>query len=164
MKLYTKTGDSGQTSVIGGTVAKHDIRVEAYGTIDEANAFVGQAISQLDQDLFSKLVSELVTIQHELFDCGSDLASIKPQQYKATNEMVDRLEAQIDAHSAEAPKIERFILPGGAEAAATLHICRTVTRRAERQVSALQETASINPLVLTYLNRLSDYFFLLLQG
>ncbi|WP_100372648.1 cob(I)yrinic acid a,c-diamide adenosyltransferase [Bacillus sp. FJAT-45037] len=162
MKLYTRTGDEGKTSVIGGRLFKDDVRVEAYGTTDELNSFVGQAVTQLDKKLFSDILAELEKIQHELFDCGGDLAMLTASEkhpYKAKQEMVDFLEERIDAYIKEAPALERFILPGGAPAAATLHVCRTVTRRAERLATKLQSESETNPIVLKYLNRLSDYFF-----
>ncbi|MBU8689101.1 cob(I)yrinic acid a,c-diamide adenosyltransferase [Priestia megaterium] len=160
MNIYTKTGDKGQTSLIGGRVNKDDIRVEAYGTIDELNGFVGQAIYQLDETILKDVKDELVTIQHELFDCGSDLAFAKDDHpYKVTNDMISVLEKRIDVYMSEAPPIERFILPGGTPTATTLHICRTITRRAERLVVGVQREHKINVAVLQYLNRLSDYFF-----
>jgi cob(I)alamin adenosyltransferase len=162
MKLYTRTGDEGKTSVIGGRLSKDDIRVEAYGTTDELNSFVGQAVTQLDKELFSDILAELEKIQHELFDCGGDLAMLKVSEerpYKAKQDIVDFLEERIDVYIKEAPELERFILPGGSAAAATLHVCRTVTRRAERLATRLQQEAQTNPIVLKYLNRLSDYFF-----
>lgn len=162
MRLYTRTGDKGQTSVKGGRVSKDDIRVEAYGTIDELNCFVGQAAAvagatgQLDE-----LVQELVEIQQELFDCGSDLAFADPEgrQFKMSEEPVVRLENWIDAHIEASPVITRFILPGGSEVSALLHVCRTVCRRAERRVVTLAAGAAINEAVQKYINRLSDYFF-----
>ncbi|MDT8860064.1 cob(I)yrinic acid a,c-diamide adenosyltransferase [Alkalihalobacillus sp. MEB130] len=162
MKLYTRTGDEGKTSVIGGRLDKDDTRVIAYGTTDELNSFIGQAITQLDDENFSDIKMELTKIQHELFDCGGDLAMIKASEkhpYKANQAMIDFLETRIDVYIEEAPELEKFILPGGAAAAATLHICRTITRRAERYVTRLQREAEINTIVLKYLNRLSDYFF-----
>jgi cob(I)alamin adenosyltransferase len=160
MNIYTKTGDKGKTSLIGGRVDKDDLRVEAYGTIDELNSFVGQAIYQLDEKELAGLREELVNIQHELFDCGSDLAFAKQgHPYKVNEEMITQLESKIDAYMNEAPPIERFILPGGTPAAATLHICRTIARRAERLVVTVQKTHPINEAVMQYLNRLSDYFF-----
>jgi cob(I)alamin adenosyltransferase len=163
MKLYTRTGDEGKTSVIGGRLDKDDTRVVAYGTTDELNSFVGQVIAQLEDSLFPDIKGELVKIQHELFDCGGDLAMMKASEkypYKAKQEMIDFLEERIDEYIQEAPQLERFILPGGSLAASTLHVCRTVTRRAERYVTRLhRETDEINPIVLKYLNRLSDYFF-----
>ncbi|MEB1808689.1 MAG: cob(I)yrinic acid a,c-diamide adenosyltransferase [Bacillaceae bacterium] len=162
MRLYTRTGDEGKTSVVGGRLTKDDTRVIAYGTTDEVNCFVGQAITQLDPELFEDIINELVKIQHELFDCGGDLAMLKATEtrpFKAKEEMVVFLEERIDEYIKEAPELERFILPGGSPAAATIHVCRTVTRRAERYVSRLQRESETNPIVLKYLNRLSDYFF-----
>ncbi|WP_449619628.1 cob(I)yrinic acid a,c-diamide adenosyltransferase [Robertmurraya sp. Marseille-Q9965] len=161
MKLYTRTGDKGQTSIIGGRVDKDDIRVEAYGTVDEVNCFVGQAITELDETLFKDVLSDLEKIQHELFDCGGDLANVtKKREPKLTEEAITYLESKIDKLIVEAPELERFILPGGAKAAASIHIARTVTRRAERLVVSLMKADDTTPVVcLQYLNRLSDYFF-----
>lgn len=162
MRIYTRTGDKGQTGVIGGRVDKDDIRVEAYGTVDELNCFVGQTISVLSGDKFADLKADLQLIQHELFDCGSDLALLKQElrPYKVTAEMVDRLEAWIDKYDAETPDITRFILPGGSMASSLLHVCRTVCRRAERRVVTLSKSTDIiNDEVRRYLNRLSDLFF-----
>lgn len=160
MKLYTRTGDEGKTSVIGGRLDKDHIRVEAYGTTDELNSFVGLAVTKLEQPLFPDILGELEKIQHELFDCGGDLALVSTKYpYKATDDMVTFLEERIDAYIVEAPELEKFILPGGSEAAAIVHVCRTVTRRAERLVVQLQKIDETNPIVLKYLNRLSDYFF-----
>jgi cob(I)alamin adenosyltransferase len=165
MNLYTRTGDKGETSVIGGRVAKDDARVEAYGTIDECNAFVGLAICQLEDDRFGEryadLRSQLRQVQHELFDCGSDLSYVRPGKlgYKVTEEMAARLESWIDQLDGEAPPLKRFILPGGSPASAALHVCRTVCRRAERRVVTLGKQREINWQVAVYLNRLSDYFF-----
>ncbi|AFC33039.1 YvqK [Paenibacillus mucilaginosus 3016] len=161
MRIYTRTGDAGQTGVIGGRVDKDDVRVEAYGTTDELNCFVGQAIGFLDPQRDADLAADLLEIQHEIFDCGSDLALLKQElrPYKVTAEMVDRLEAWIDKYDAETPDIKRFILPGGSLASSTLHVCRTVCRRAERRVVTLARTQPINDEVRRYLNRLSDFFF-----
>lgn len=161
MKIYTKTGDQGKTSLIGGRVSKDHIRVEAYGTIDELNSFVGKAATELDPDKFPDILEDLETIQHELFDCGGDLANVmKERKYKLQEVSVEKLEKRIDALSEELPPLKRFILPGGAPAAATLHIARTVTRRAERQVVKLMnEEKDVPEVVQKYLNRLSDYFF-----
>lgn len=164
MRLYTRTGDKGQTSIIGGRVEKDDIRVEAYGTVDEVNCFVGLAISQLDKDQFKDILEDLEKIQHELFDCGGDIASIvNDRPVKLQEEGITFLEKRIDELIEKTPPIERFILPGGTEAAATVHIARTVTRRAERLVVSLMrgEENSALDLSLRYLNRLSDYFFAL---
>ncbi|PSL50448.1 cob(I)alamin adenosyltransferase [Salsuginibacillus halophilus] len=160
MKLYTKGGDHGQTSIIGGRRDKDDIRIEAYGTVDELNSFVGLAAAELDVELTPDVAQELINIQHELFDCGSDLATIKdgvPE--KVTPEMIEALEKRIDAYTEEAPALERFILPGGSKASAHLHASRTIARRAERIVTALLKEEETNLEVMKYLNRLSDYFF-----
>ena len=161
MRIYTRTGDKGQTSIIGGRVDKDDVRVEAYGTVDEVNCFVGQAVTQLEPELFQDIRDDLEKIQHELFDCGGDLANVtKKREPKLTNEAIVYLEARIDAFIEEAPELERFILPGGSSGAATLHIARTVTRRAERLVVKLmKEDSGLSELPLQFLNRLSDYFF-----
>lgn len=163
MRLYTRTGDKGQTSIIGGRVDKDDIRVEAYGTVDEVNCFVGQAVTELDESLFKDVLSDLEKIQHELFDCGGDLANVtKKREPKLTEEAITYLESKIDELIVEAPELERFILPGGAKASASIHIARTVTRRAERLVVSLMKADDTTPVVcLQYLNRLSDYFFAL---
>lgn len=161
MRIYTRTGDAGQTGVIGGRVDKDDVRVEAYGTVDELNCFVGQAMGFLDPATCADLLADLLEIQHELFDCGSDLALLKQElrPYKVTAEMVDRLEAWIDKYDAETPDIKKFILPGGVQASSALHVCRTICRRAERRVVTLARTQPINEQVRRYLNRLSDLFF-----
>jgi cob(I)alamin adenosyltransferase len=163
MRIYTRTGDKGQTSIIGGRVDKDDIRVEAYGTVDEVNSFVGQAMVELEAGLFQDVLEDLEKIQHELFDCGGDLASVsEKRQLKLQQESITYLETRIDEFINEAPKLERFILPGGTKPAATIHIARTVTRRAERFVVTLVKTEeNVAPLTLQYLNRLSDYFFAL---
>jgi len=161
VKIYTRTGDKGETAIIGGRVGKDDIRVEAYGTVDELNGFVGKTITELDKDLFSDVLDDLVQIQHELFDCGGDLASIsKKRKNKLKEEMVTYLEEKIDVYSKETPEIERFILPGGTKPAATVHIARTIARRAERLIVVLMKQDNTLPsVILQYLNRLSDYFF-----
>lgn len=161
MKLYTKTGDTGKTSIIGGRVDKDHLRVEAYGTMDELNSFIGKAITELDATIFADMLEDLTAIQHELFDGGGDLANVmKERHYKLTEEAIIVLEQRIDVLSEEAPPLEKFILPGGTPAAATLHIARTIARRAERQtVSLMKEIDDVSPIVQKYLNRLSDYLF-----
>lgn len=163
MRIYTRTGDKGKTSIIGGRVDKDDIRVEAYGTVDEINCFVGQAMLELDSSLFKDVLEDLERIQHELFDCGGDLASISEKRpIKLTGEAVADLESRIDAFIEEAPELEKFILPGGTKPAASIHIARTVTRRAERlTVSLMKADENVSAASLQYLNRLSDYFFAL---
>lgn len=162
MKLYTKTGDKGTTSLIGGRVSKDHVRVEAYGTIDELNSFIGKVVTELDASKFQDIIADLETIQHELFDCGGDLANVmKERKYKLQEASVETLEKRIDALSDEVPPLKRFILPGGAPAAATFHIARTVARRAERQVVTLMnEVEDVPGVVQKYLNRLSDYLFI----
>ncbi|WP_308635621.1 cob(I)yrinic acid a,c-diamide adenosyltransferase [Paenibacillus silvisoli] len=161
MKLYTRTGDGGDTSVKGGRVRKDDSRVEAYGTVDELNSFVGQTAAVAAREGLNELVAELLEIQQELFDCGSDLAFADPsgRDLKLADSSAVRLESWIDAHTAASPAIARFILPGGSEVSALLHVCRTVCRRAERRIVTLSAEVPVHPPVKTYMNRLSDYFF-----
>lgn len=161
MKIYTRTGDKGQTGIIGGRVEKDDLRVEAYGTVDELNGFVALAQAELDIEKNKDIAEDLIKIQHELFDLGGDLASVvekRPDKMKP--EMITYLEEQIDRYTEEAPALEKFILPGGSKASATLHVVRTITRRSERLVvSLMKQDATTSELALQYLNRLSDYFF-----
>ena len=161
MKLYTKTGDTGKTSIIGGRVDKDHARVEAYGTIDELNSFIGKAVTELDKGIFADILADLEAIQHELFDGGGDLANVmKNRVYKLTEAPIEVLEQRIDKLAEEAPALTKFILPGGSPASATLHIARTITRRAERQtVTLMREVEDVSPVVQKYLNRLSDYLF-----
>ncbi|MDQ0428284.1 cob(I)alamin adenosyltransferase [Planomicrobium stackebrandtii] len=161
MKIYTKTGDKGQTSLIGARTDKDAPRVEAYGTIDEVNSFIGKAMTELAPDKYADLLEDLEAIQNELFDCGGDLADVRKEpNYKMTEGPVEVLEQRIDQLMEEPPLLERFILPGGSPAAATLHIARTITRRAERQTVTLMRSGEDFPLVVQrYLNRLSDYLF-----
>ncbi|MCU6710315.1 cob(I)yrinic acid a,c-diamide adenosyltransferase [Paenibacillus sp. J5C_2022] len=161
MRLYTKTGDKGETSLIGGRVRKDDVRVETYGTIDELNSFVGAAAAEaMKHPELEEMASMLMDIQQELFDCGSDLAYAKKgAPFKMNEEPSIRLEQWIDRYIAEAPEITRFILPGGSLAASQLHVCRTVCRRAERRAVTLAGEHDVNEHVVIYLNRLSDFFF-----
>ncbi|WP_394121370.1 cob(I)yrinic acid a,c-diamide adenosyltransferase [Planococcus donghaensis] len=161
MKIYTKTGDKGQTSLIGARTDKDAPRVEAYGTIDEVNSFIGKAMTELAPETYADLLTDLEAIQNELFDCGGDLADVRKEpNYKMTEEPVEVLEKRIDELMEEPPLLERFILPGGSPAAATLHIARTITRRAERQtVTLMRAGEDFPPVVQRYLNRLSDYLF-----
>lgn len=162
MKIYTRTGDQGETSIIGGRVSKKSVKVEAYGTVDEANSVLGVAIANLPE-VGQGLREELENIQHCLFDCGSDLSMKQGLEerkpYKVKEEAVHDLEARIDAYVEETPDLEKFILPGGSIASAYFHHARTVVRRAERQVVELSHEEKVNPYVLQYLNRLSDYLF-----
>ncbi|WP_040227578.1 cob(I)yrinic acid a,c-diamide adenosyltransferase [Bhargavaea cecembensis] len=161
MGIYTRTGDTGKTALIGARVFKDDLRVEAYGTTDELNSFIGKAMTELPEGEFVDLLEDLETIQHELFDCGGDLANVtEKRQEKLQPESIDRLEKRIDELMEEAPPLERFILPGGSGPSATLHIARTVARRAERQIVRLMNSGEAIPETgLRYINRLSDYLF-----
>ncbi len=164
MKIYTKAGDTGQTALIGGRrVSKADLRIDAYGTIDELNAWMGlvrdQVINQYRRDL-------LKAIQDQLFIIGSTLA-IDPDHTSRLHlpalqlSDIQQLEEAIDRMDAVLPPLRAFILPGGHQAVSYCHLARTVCRRAERLVAALSETTPVEPLVLQYLNRLSDYLFVL---
>lgn len=166
MKIYTRHGDKGKTQIIGSAmVDKDDTRVEAYGTVDELNSWIGYTAANLNQAT-ANLQSELEEIQQLLFDVGRDLATPATDQkhdYVFTTAIADQqtkwLEDRIDAYVAATPTIDRFILPGGSPQAAALHVARTITRRAERCIVALQGQAAINPNTLVFINRLSDYFF-----
>lgn len=160
MQIYTGVGDKGQTKIAGNyTVSKDSIRVEAYGTVDELNSFVGKAASL--KEVWPELSKELYQIQQYLFDCGNDLAisNTKKYSYRVNEEMVQWIEEVIDNYSEEPPPVESFILPGGTSLAAEMHICRTITRRAERRIVSFQKDKEANPYVLKFMNRLSDYFF-----
>jgi len=163
MKIYTKTGDKGQTSLIGGTrVPKHHLRVEAYGTVDELNAHIGLLRSY---PISEQLIKELISIQELLFAIGAVLASdperSKMSLYQLQESDLKFLEDAIDRMESELPALKHFILPGGDPAAAQCHIARCVCRRAERFVVHLGEISVVEPLVISYLNRLSDYLFVL---
>lgn len=161
VKIYTKTGDKGKTSLIGARVRKDDLRVEAYGTTDELNSFIGKAMTELDAQKFQDILTDLEAIQNELFDAGGDLSVVlEERNYKLSEASIEQLELRIDVLMEEAPPLERFILPGGSPAAATLHIARTVARRAERRtVTLMNEQDDVPTTVIRYLNRLSDYLF-----
>jgi cob(I)alamin adenosyltransferase len=159
MKVYTKTGDSGQTSLIGGKrVSKANLRVNAYGTLDEINAFVGVAVEWLEEN--EVLAKELKHIQQKLFDCGTDLANPDPTvTYLISKEDVEWLEEKIDVHAKLLPPFKYFVLPGGSKGASYLHLARTVVRRGEREIIKLSLEEEMNQEVLQWVNRLSDYFF-----
>lgn len=161
MILYTKTGDKGLTRLIGGTqVSKDCKRVEAYGTVDELNSLIGYIISEMD--CFAEVKNELEEIQQYLFDCGTDLATqYGVREYIFSENATEWLEKRIDFYSVIPPEIETFIIPGGTKLASLIHMARTVTRRCERLVVSLSNTADINENVLKFLNRLSDYLFAL---
>ncbi len=162
-RIYTRGGDTGETSLTDGSrVKKHDLRVEAYGTVDEANAAVGLARLHTE----GEADAILARIQNDLFDLGADL-STPEEGRKAAGALrilpaqVERLEREIDALNAELLPLESFVLPGGTPASAYLHLARTVVRRAERIVTALAESTPINQEALKYLNRLSDHLFVM---
>lgn len=159
MKIYTKTGDDGTTALFsGGRVAKTDIRVEAYGTVDEINSILGVVLAHQPD-----AAEWLITLQNQLFQLGADLATPLDAKSEWIVRMdqagIDWLEARIDEMTAELEPLKQFILPGGCLAAAHLQVARTVCRRAERITAAAQAETAINPLTLIYLNRLSDFLF-----
>lgn len=163
-KVYTKCGDDGTTSLIGGVrVKKTNARIEAYGTVDELSAQLGMLASFM-KDGSDKDV--IVRTQRNLFTVGAYLATDKTQtplapSYTLDQEEVEALEREIDGILAQIPQQTAFILPGGCHEAAIAHVCRTVCRRAERRIFFLAETTKISPAVLQYINRLSDYLFVL---
>lgn len=164
MRIYTKTGDKGETSLYaGGRVKKSAPRVEAYGTLDEANACIGMAIAAMPQDReLEALRQELAKVQRDLFCAGAQLASNSDQlpKWHLVDADVLALEAGIDRMDAVLPALTTFILPGGHPAGAGLHVARTVTRRAERlAVDLVERGERVDPIVVAYLNRLSDYLF-----
>ena len=162
-RIYTKGGDSGQTSLgDGARVAKHDPRVAAYGTVDEANAAVGLARLHAAGELDALLAR----VQNDLFDLGADLC--RPEQaeekgpvLRVSADQVERLEREIDEINERLAPLNSFVLPGGTPAAAYLHLARTIARRAERELTALAELEALNPEAVRYINRLSDLLFVL---
>ena len=168
-RVYTRKGDSGETSLAGGQrVQKDSPRLEAYGTVDELNAFVGAARATLgtledDDSRLEELTSILLRVQHELFNLGSILATlpedVHPKQARITKAEISQLEVEIDRMNAGLPYLRSFVLPGGSRLNAELHVCRTVCRRAERLVVALARAEAVPPEAVRYLNRLSDAFF-----
>lgn len=170
MKIYTKTGDKGTTALFGGTrVPKHNLRIESYGTVDELNSYIGLI---RDQQIDSKTIESLLKIQNELFTLGAMLATPLEKEIlksgkqrlnipKITALSIEYLEKEMDTMNLELPQMTNFILPGGNQTVSFCHIARCVCRRAERLATALNENEVINPDVLTYLNRLSDYLFVL---
>lgn len=162
-KVYTLTGDKGTTSLVGGQrVAKDDIRVEAYGTVDELNAHIGQVVNAI-KGTMPEVENLLFKVQNKLFNVGAYLATEQTDDqspvYGLQEDDIKAVEAMIDALDEELPPMRGFILPGGTRLSALCDICRTVTRRAERRVVTLASQAPVNPLVLRFLNRLSDFFF-----
>ncbi|MDJ0949499.1 MAG: cob(I)yrinic acid a,c-diamide adenosyltransferase [Alphaproteobacteria bacterium] len=162
-KIYTRGGDTGETSLgDGNRVAKHDRRVAAYGTVDEANAVIGLARLHTEGQ-----VDEILgRVQNDLFDLGADLCTpeVEDPKYpplRIAAAQVERLEAEIDRLNADIPPLSSFILPGGSQASAWLHLARTVARRAERLITDLAAGETVNPHAIQYINRLSDHLFVL---
>lgn len=164
MKIYTKTGDKGETSLFGGErVPKYHDRIEAYGTIDELNSVIGLAVAETTD---STILGVLKEIQNDLFTLGADLATPREKRDKTivpdiTEDHVKNLEKLIDGFSEQLPELKNFILPGGSKGASLLNVARTVCRRAERIVVAASEEFDISPNIVIYLNRLSDLLFVL---
>ncbi|MGQ9876618.1 MAG: cob(I)yrinic acid a,c-diamide adenosyltransferase [Chloroflexus sp.] len=159
MKIYTRTGDAGETGLFGGQrVRKDDLRVQAYGTVDECNAALGVARAAGPDPALDAV---LAVVQNQLFVVGADLASPGESPYipRVSTELTSFLEEQIDAMEAELSPLKQFILPGGHPVAAHLHLARTICRRAERVVVTLATEEEVRPEILTYLNRLSDFLF-----
>lgn len=162
--LYTRTGDSGSTSLVGGErVRKNSLRLEAYGTIDELSSCLGAFAS--DSQCDAEVRREVMEVQNELFNIGCYLATAvgegsEPKCPSLTPGKLGELETWIDTLDEKTPKIRAFVLPGGTPAASAAHIARTVCRRAERRILDLAETEYVDPAVITYINRLSDYLFI----
>ncbi|TCS82594.1 cob(I)yrinic acid a,c-diamide adenosyltransferase [Tepidibacillus fermentans] len=164
MKIYTKTGDQGYTSLTGGErVEKNNPHVEAYGTVDEANSMIGLAIAKIDQieqKSLEKIIHMLNQVQQDLFHVGSELSTPKGKNvyWPITDDQVVRLEQFIDELEKDLQPLQQFILPGGSEAGAILHLARTIIRRAERQTIYIKDRLS-SGRAITYLNRCSDFLF-----
>ena len=159
-KVYTRTGDAGQTSLVSGTrVDKDDVRVEAYGTIDELNSNLGVLLHSTKLDN-PEVIAIVRKAQNKLFNIGGYLANDKADKlYGVTQEDVAELERMMDQMNETIPPAQGFVLPGGTRLSAQADRCRTITRRAERRVVTLAKVAPIDPLVFEYINRLSDFFF-----
>lgn len=164
-RIYTRAGDAGETSLgDGARVPKSSLRIEAFGTVDELNSFIGVLLATGVPDEFRPWLEQ---IQNELFDLGADLsvpADDERERLRISAEQVVRLEELCDLVNERLAPLKSFVLPGGTEAAAILHVARTVCRRAERATVALAEEAAVNPAVLAYLNRLSDFLFILARA
>ncbi|MDR1780680.1 MAG: cob(I)yrinic acid a,c-diamide adenosyltransferase [Tannerella sp.] len=156
--LYTRGGDGGTTSLAGGTrVAKTHLRIEAYGAIDELNSFIGLLVASISDEY---TIETLQAVQHRLFDVGAYLADARQNAgCNISAETVEQIEKVIDLIDSELPRLKGFILPGGCQTAALAHVCRTVCRRAEREIIRLSETISVDAQLLKYVNRLSDLLF-----
>jgi len=162
-RIYTKTGDRGETHLAGGQrVAKDSLRIDCYGTVDELNAFVGMACFSAEE-LIPELAAILRRVQHELFNLGSILATrpqdVHPKQARITGAEIEQLEKEIDRMNADLTPLRSFVLPGGSRLNTELHACRTICRRAERLAVSLAREEETPPEAVQYLNRLSDAFF-----
>ena len=157
-KIYTRTGDDGSTGLGDGSrVGKDSLRVNSYGTVDEANSAIGLILAT--PDIPADIEALLIQIQHQMFDLGGELCIPGHAAIQATD--IANLESQLDAYNADLPVLKEFILPGGGEASARTHIARTVVRRAERETVALSRHEDVRPEAIRYLNRLSDLLFVL---
>jgi cob(I)alamin adenosyltransferase len=158
VKIYTRTGDTGETSLFGGSrIAKNDPRIEAYGTVDELNSFLGIARASWPS---SPIDVQLQRVQSDLFDIGAYLASPGTERFRSVDaKRIKELEQEIDSMEADLQPLKTFIVPGGSPAAAQLHVARTVCRRAERRVVALEDSSTEMQTTTAYLNRLSDFLF-----
>jgi len=166
LKIYTKTGDKGDTGLIDGSrISKSDLRIIAYGEVDEANSHIGLIISNIEKNsIFDDVKKILLDVQQDLFVLGAELANpntLKDDNMLVKREMISTIEKYIDNFDSELAPISNFILPGGSIESSLLHICRTVVRRAETSAVALAKEQIINQEILTYLNRISDLFFVL---
>lgn len=166
MKIYTKTGDKGDTGLIDGSrISKSDLRIIAYGVVDEANSHIGLIISNIEKNsIFDDVKKILLNVQQDLFVLGAELANpntLKDDNILVKTEMISTIEKYIDKFESELAPLSNFILPGGSIESSLLHICRTVVRRAEISAVALAKEQKINQEILTYLNRISDLFFVL---
>lgn len=163
MKVYTRTGDSGTTSLVGGTrIEKDATRLEAYGTVDELNSWLG--LLDTSTSIPEEAHTTLRSAMNLLFDVGSSLATEADSKWQPRpfpEEAVGRLESDIDKLEAQLPRHNRFILPGGHPDAARANIARTVARRAERRIVTLSRNVAVDPMIMKYINRLSDYLFVL---
>ena len=157
-KIYTRTGDDGTTGLGDGTrVAKDSVRVDAYGTVDEANSAIGVILACPS---VPQIIADILTeVQHDLFELGGELCI--PGHSAVTDQYVERLESELDGLNKDLPALEEFILPGGSQAAAACHLARTIVRRAERRVTTLTAVETVRPEVIHYLNRLSDLLFVI---
>jgi cob(I)alamin adenosyltransferase len=163
-KIYTRGGDAGETSLgDGARVSKLDARIAAYGTVDELNSAVGLTLAA---DCPDDMRAVLARVQNELFDLGADLSvpMERAARLRITQEQVDALERDCDRFNATLPELTSFVLPGGSETAARLHVSRTICRRAEREALSASGVYTVNPLALIYLNRLSDLLFILARA